>query len=245
MSIFTKVYPLEKFKTEMNSPVVIIYRLFSIPLVLLFNLLKINPNLTTLISFATLFVSGYFSIIGEFSLGGIFILITLVLDCVDGTLARLNNKESELGLKLESIHSDLTLIIFPSTLMVGLINDHSVNIIFLFLLLISTSIYLKWRPIYSDSKIEDNPKNLSFLIKIIYSQQKPNVNIRSSSNIGKLFFFLRYNTATQFGVMFALMIVFSFLDNELIIYPIIVMIFSQIFFSVTVIIGSLIKKNLK
>ena len=245
MSIFTKVYPLEKFKTEMNSPVVIIYRLFSIPLVLLFNLLKINPNLTTLISFATLFVSGYFSIIGEFSLGGIFILITLVLDCVDGTLARLNNKESELGLKLESIHSDLTLIIFPSTLMVGLINDHSVNIIFLFLLLISTSIYLKWRPIYSDSKIEDNPKNLSFLIKIIYSQQKPNVNIRSSSNIGKLIFFLRYNTATQFGVMFALMIVFSFLDNELIIYPIIVMIFSQIFFSVTVIIGSLIKKNLK
>ena len=66
MSIFTKVYPLEKFKTEMNSPVVIIYRLFSIPLVLLFNLLKINPNLTTLISFVTLFVSGYFSIIGEF-----------------------------------------------------------------------------------------------------------------------------------------------------------------------------------
>ena len=245
MSIFTKVYPLEKFKTEMNSPVVIIYRLLSIPLVIIFNLLKINPNLTTLISFITLFASGYFSIIGEFSLGGIFILITLVLDCVDGTLARLNNKESELGLKMESIHSDLTLIIFPSTLMVGLINDLSINIIFLFLLLISTSIYLKWRPIYSDSKIKDNPKNLSFIRKIIYSQQKPNVIIRSSSNIGKLLFFLRYNTATQFGVMFALMIIFSFLDNELIIYPIIVMIFSQIFFSVTVIIGSLIKKNLK
>ena len=245
MSIFTKVYPLEKFKTEMNSPVVIIYRLLSIPLVIIFNLLKINPNLTTLISFITLFASGYFSIIGEFSLGGIFILITLVLDCVDGTLARLNNKESELGLKMESIHSDLTLIIFPSTLMVGLINDLSINIIFLFLLLISTSIYLKWRPIYSDSKIEDNPKNLSFIRKIIYSQQKPNVIIRSSSNIGKLLFFLRYNTTTQFGVMFALMIIFSFLDNELIIYPIIVMIFSQIFFSFTVIILSLIKKNLK
>ena len=245
MSIFTKVYPLEKFKTEMNSPVVIIYRLLSIPLVIIFNLLKINPNLTTLISFITLFASGYFSIIGEFSLGGIFILITLVLDCVDGTLARLNNKESELGLKMESIHSDLTLIIFPSTLMVGLINDLSINIIFLFLLLISTSIYLKWRPIYSDSKIKDNPKNLSFIRKIIYSQQKPNVIIRSSSNIGKLLFFLRYNTATQFGVMFALMIIFSFLDNELIIYPIIVMIFSQIFFSFTVIILSLIKKNLK
>ena len=245
MSIFTKVYPLEKFKTEMNSPVVIIYRLLSIPLVIIFNLLKINPNLTTLISFITLFASGYFSIIGEFSLGGIFILITLVLDCVDGTLARLNNKESELGLKMESIHSDLTLIIFPSTLMVGLINDLSINIIFLFLLLISTSIYLKWRPIYSDSKIKDNPKNLSFIRKIIYSQQKPNVIIRSSSNIGKLLFFLRYNTATQFGVMFALMIVFSFIDNELIIYPIIVMIFSQIFFSFTVIILSLIKKNLK
>ncbi|GIS28400.1 MAG: hypothetical protein CM15mP129_05970 [Chloroflexota bacterium] len=42
--------------------------------------------------------------------------------------------------------------------MVGLINDHSVNIIFLFLLLISTSIYLKWRPIYSDSKMRQSKK---------------------------------------------------------------------------------------
>tara|TARA_B100000214_G_scaffold259891_1_gene191823 strand:+ start:58 stop:795 length:738 start_codon:yes stop_codon:yes gene_type:complete len=244
MSIFTKVYPLEKFKTEMNSPVVIIYRLFSIPLVILFNLLKFHPNLTTLISFITLFVSGYFCIIGEFALGGIFILLTLVLDCVDGTLARLNNQESELGLKLESIHSDLTLIVFPSTLIVGLINDLSINIIFLFLLLISTSIYLKWRPVYSDSKIKDKAENLSFLMKIIYSQQKPNVVIRSSSVIGKLLFFLRYNTATQFGLMFALMIVFSFWEKELIIYPITVMIFSQIFFSLAVLIGSLVKKNL-
>ena len=92
---------------------------------------------------------------------------------------------------------------------------------------------------------EDNPENLSFLMKVIYSQQKPNIVIRSSSILGKILFFLRFNTATQFGITFALVILFTFLNKELIIYPIIVMIFSQIFFSLAVIFGSLVKRNLK
>ena len=245
MSIFNKAYPLEKFKTELNSPIVIIYRILSIPLVVLFKLLRIHPNWVTFISFITLFLSGYFSIIGSFATAGIFIIITLILDCVDGILARINNQESDLGLKLETIHADLTLIIFPGALIVGLIKNLSVDINILFLLLISTSIYLKWRPIYSASDIEDNPENLSFLMKVIYSQQKPNIVIRSSSIFGKILFFLRFNTATQFGITFALVILFTFLNKELIIYPIIVMIFSQIFFSLAVIFGSLIKRNLK
>ena len=150
-----------------------------------------------------------------------------------------------MGLKLETIHADLTLIIFPGTLIVGLIKNLSIDINILLLLLISTSIYLKWRPIYSASDIEDNPENLSFLMKVIYSQQKPNIVIRSSSIFGKILFFLRFNTATQFGITFALVILFTFLNKELIIYPIIVMIFSQIFFSLAVIFGSLVKRNLK
>ena len=245
MSLFAKAYPIEKFKTELNSPIVIIYRILSIPLVIFFKLLRIHPNWVTFISFITLFLSGYFSIIGSFATGGIFIIITLILDCVDGILARINNQESDLGLKLETIHADLTLIIFPGALIVGLIKNLSVDINILFLLLISTSIYLKWRPIYSTSDIEDKPGNLSFLMKVIYSQQKPNVIIRSSSILGKILFFLRYNTSTQFGIVFALIVLLTFFENELIIYPITAMIFFQIFFGLAVLLGSLIKKNLK
>ena len=34
MSLFAKAYPIEKFKTELKSPIVIIYRILSIPLVI-------------------------------------------------------------------------------------------------------------------------------------------------------------------------------------------------------------------
>ena len=180
MSLFTKGYPLDKFKTELNSPVVIIYRILSIPLVIFFKLLRIHPNWVTFISFVTLFLSSYFSIIGSFAFAGIFIIITFVLDCVDGILARINNQQSNLGLKLESIHADLTLIIFPSALILGLIKNSSVDVNVLFFLVISTSIYLKWRPFYSASNgmlswADGEKGGRSFTIDIINdTENEPN-----------------------------------------------------------------------
>lgn len=245
MSIFTKAYPLEKFKTEMNSPVIIIYRLMSIPFVILFKILNFHPNWITYISYFTLFLAAIFSFRGVFVVGSLFVLLSLVLDCADGIVARLNNKESELGRKLEIMHADLALVIFPSSVIVGMIDKFSVSLNILFLLLISTSLYLKWRPIYSISKVDDDPEKLSFIMKVIYSQQKPNVNIRSSSIIGKLLFFIRYNTATNMGIAYALIIVLPFFDEQLIVYPMYLMIYSQLFFSIAAIFGSLVKKNLE
>ena len=245
MSIFTKLYPLDKLKTEMNSPAIIIYRLMAVPFIIIFKILNFHPNWITYISLLALFVAAIFSFNGEFIVGSLFILLSLVLDCADGIIARLNNKESELGLKLESIHADLALIIYPGSVIMGIIDKFSVSLNILFLLLISTSLYLKWRPIYSNSKVDDDPKNLSFLMKVIYSQQKPNVSIRSSSIIGKLLFFIRYNTATNMGIAYALIIIFPFFDEHLIIYPMYLMIYSQLFFSIAAIFGSLVKKNLE
>ena len=243
MSIFTKAYPLEKFKTEINSPVIIIYRLMSIPFVILFKILNFHPNWITYISYFTLFLAAIFSFRGVFVVGSLFVLLSLVLDCADGIVARLNNKESELGRRLEIMHADLALVIFPSSVIVGMIDKFSISLNILFLLLISTSLYLKWRPIYSISKVDDDPEKLSFIMKVIYSQQKPNVSIRSSSIIGKLLFFIRYNTATNMGIAYALIIVFPFFDEQLIVYSMYLMIYSQLFFSIAAIFGSLVKKN--
>ena len=243
MSIFTKAYPLEKFKTEINSPVIIIYRLMSIPFVIIFKILNFHPNWITYISYLTLFLAAIFSFRGVFVVGSLFVLVSLVLDCADGIVARLNNKESELGRRLEIMHADLALVIFPSSVIVGMIDKFSVSLNILFLLLISTSLYLKWRPIYSISKVDDDPEKLSFIMKVIYSQQKPNVSIRSSSIIGKLLFFIRYNTATNMGIAYALIIVFPFFDEQLIVYSMYLMIYSQLFFSIAAIFGSLVKKN--
>jgi len=243
MSIFTKAYPLEKFKTEINSPVIIIYRLMSIPFVIIFKILNFHPNWITYISYLTLFLAAIFSFRGVFVVGSLFVLLSLVLDCADGIVARLNNKESELGRRLEIMHADLALVIFPSSVIVGMIDKFSISLNILFLLLISTSLYIKWRPIYSISKVDDDPEKLSFIMKVIYSQQKPNVSIRSSSIIGKLLFFIRYNTATNMGIAYALIIVFPFFDEQLIVYSMYLMIYSQLFFSIAAIFGSLVKKN--
>ena len=174
-----------------------------------------------------------------------FMFLTLVLDCVDGELARINRKETNLGAKLESIHADLTLILFPSTILIGLIKMESFSNWILLLLLFSTAIYVNWRSMYSSSPIKDDPSKLSFINKIIYSQQKPNNVIRDSSIIGKAIFITRINTATQLGISFALITIFSFIDATLIIYPIWIIIISQLFFGIAVIAGKILFSNLK
>ena len=245
MSLFTKVYPVEKFKAEIYSPMVIIYRLVSIPLLLISKILNLHPNFITLISFFTLFASSIYAFYGSFIVASLLMFLTIVLDCVDGELARINEKETILGVKLESIHADLTLILFPSTILIGLIKMESFSNWILLLLLFSTAIYVNWRSMYSSSPIKDDPSKLSFINKIIYSQQKPNNVIRDSSIIGKAIFITRINTATQLGISFALITIFSFIDAALIIYPIWIIIISQLFFGIAVIVGKILFSNLK
>ena len=244
MTLINKVYPANTFKTEIFSPVVVIYRISSLPLLVISKILNLHPNFITFISFITLFLAAYFAYSSLFVLAGIFIFFTCVLDCVDGELARLSNKETKLGQKLESIHADLTLILFPSTTLIGLINTDSIQIWVLLLLLFSTSIYVKWRSAYSSS-LDVNPSQLSYLKRIIYSQQKSNNEIRNSSFIGKILFILRINTSTQLGISFALITLFSFINPELIVYSIWTMIISQLFFGCAVIFGKILFTNLE
>ena len=245
MSLFTKVYPVEKFKAEINSPMVVVYRLASIPLLIISKILNLHPNFITLISFITLFLASFYAYKGSFIAASLLMSLTIVLDCVDGELARINEKETKLGEKLESIHADLTLILFPSTILIGLIKEESFSNLILLFLLFSTAIYVNWRSMYSSSAVNDDPSKLSFTRKIIYAQQKPNNKIRSSSFIGKFIYILRINTATQLGFPFALITVFSFISNELIIYAIWPIIIAQLIFGSAVIIGKILFTNLK
>jgi len=245
MSLLTKVYPVEKFKAEINSPMVVVYRLASIPLLIISKILNLHPNFITFISFVTLFLASFYAFDGSFFASSLFMSLTIVLDCVDGELARINEKETKLGEKLESIHADLTLIFFPSTILIGLIKEESYSNLILLFLLFSTAIYVNWRSIYSSSVINDDPSNLSFVRRLMYAQQRPNNKIRSSSIIGKFIYILRINTATQLGFPFALIMAFSFISSELIIYAIWPIIISQLIFGSAVIVGKILFTNLK
>ena len=177
MSLFTKVYPTEKFKAEIYSPMVIIYRLVSIPLLLISKIFNLHPNFITIISFFTLFAASIYAFYGSFMIASAFIFLTLVLDCVDGELARINGKETSLGAKLESIHADLTLILFPGTILIGLIKMESFSNRVLLLLLFSTAIYVNWRSMYSSSLTKDDPSKLSFINKIKFNNKVTDIDV--------------------------------------------------------------------
>jgi len=148
-----------------------------------------------------------------------------------------------MGLKMESIHGDLTLIIYPLSVAVGLFNSDLISIWTVLLVAVSSAIYINWRSILSSSSINDDPASLSPLERIIYSQQKPNENIRNSSLIGKIIFILRMNTATQLGIPFCLVVIFLFFSPSSAVLPLQVLILSQLFIGLALMVGKIIMNN--
>ena len=116
------------------------------------------PSLTTMYRE---FDSIVFASQSDFLISSILMLLTLSLDCVDGELARYTDKKSILGLKMESAHADLTLLIYPSCVSIGLFNSGFISIWMVLLAVISSSVYVNWREILSTSSVDDNPNKFS------------------------------------------------------------------------------------
>jgi len=169
--------------------------------------------------------------------------LTLSLDCVDGQIARYKDKKSILGQKLESMHGDLTLIIYPLSVAIGLFNSELISIWVVLLTGLSSSIYVNWRGVLSLSSINDEPGDLTFLKKIIYSQQKPNENIRDKSFIGKILFILRMNVSTQAGIPFYLIVIFLFFSPSSAVLPLQILIISQLFIGLALLVGKVTMKS--
>ncbi len=243
MSIINKIYPVEIRNREILSPAVILIRIISLPLFFVSVLFRFNPNFITFISFITLILSGIFASLGEFFISSIFMHLTLSLDCVDGQIARYKDKKSILGQKLESMHGDLTLIIYPLSVAIGLFSSELISIWVVLLTALSSSIYVNWRGVLSLSSINDDPSDLTFLKKIIYSQQKPNENIRNESFIGKILFILRMNTSTQAGIPLYLIVIFLFFSPSSAVLPLQILIISQLFIGLALLVGKVTMKS--
>ena len=97
--------------------------------------------------------------------------------------------------------------------------------------------------VLSISSINDDPNGLTFLKRIIYSQQKPNENVRDKSLIGKILFILRMNTATQAGIPLYLIIIFLFFSPSSAVFPLQILIISQLFIGLALIVGKLVMKS--
>lgn len=243
MSIINKIYPPEIRSQERLSPVLPLLRFISIPIFFISALFKLHPNFITILSFVTLILSAFFASQSDFLISSILMLLTLSLDCVDGELARYTDKKSILGLKMESAHADLTLLIYPSCVSIGLFNSGFISIWMVLLAVISSSVYVNWREILSTSSVDDNPNKFSKVQRIIFSQQKPNKNIRNSTFLGKLIFVLRMNTVTQASFPFLFIVIFLLLSPSRAVLPLQVLVASQGIIGISLFLGKLILKK--
>ena len=80
-----------------------IVRLFGTPLAKFIAKLpfNVNPNVITLLSLIPAIIAGYCFFNNQLLFGALFFFISYILDCTDGTLARLTNQESVAGKQLD------------------------------------------------------------------------------------------------------------------------------------------------
>jgi phosphatidylglycerophosphate synthase len=240
MSFFYKVYPSTLRNREILTPVIPFLRSLSIPFTFLLVKARIHPNIITGVSFFTLGSSVYWAFNGVFQIAFSLMFITLLLDCIDGQVARFLGKQSSLGQKMEAIHADFLLLFFPTAVAVGLYRKEILSLSFIFFIFVSAAMYVNWRGILSISSVEDDPNGRSFFRNFLYAQQKPNDNIRNSQILGKLFFILRSNLTTQVGILFFLTLVLGFIDHSFIPLPLILMAAAQFLIAIAIIILRLI-----
>jgi len=104
-SIIRKIYSEKKgekfIKKSEPWSVLLIGRVFGTPLARLFAKIGLKPNHVTIFTVPFSFIAGYFFFTNRLYLGALFYFIGYILDCSDGTLARLTNQVSRFGERLD------------------------------------------------------------------------------------------------------------------------------------------------
>ncbi|MDC3208777.1 CDP-alcohol phosphatidyltransferase family protein [Pelagibacteraceae bacterium] len=125
-NIKKKTYPAErsKFDFEVSLWVYYVTRPLSFSITNIFLRLNISANFTTVISFIIGIFSCCFFCYGDYSLtivGAFLYNLFLVMDSVDGNIARYNNQSSKKGTLLDALVGDLINILILPSICLGLI----------------------------------------------------------------------------------------------------------------------------
>ena len=236
------VYPTDKRRFEIYMPWVIIQRIISIPFLGLGVMLRISPNLISLISILLIFLSSYL-ILTKMFLGGIILLaLAVILDCVDGELARVLKKTSVLGERLEALGADLVTMVGIPSISIWMFFYNDLTVLIVFFSFISASVYVFSRG-FLNFDVQTEIDKLSFWEKITFSQSKNNISIRKKSFLGSMIFFLRMNLVTQDGIVFFSVILIGVSYPQMIIYPVILMGISQLLIGIVTIFMSILNNR--
>ena len=192
------IYPLEKIKYE--NPYILATILRRLTVLITYYVLyplRISPNFITIISIILCLPIAYYFINQYFFLGSILACAWVALDNIDGELARIQKKTTNLGGVLERLSSDIFyLILFPS-LSIGLYNANQIDID-----LVITTFFCCFGFNILRSYISNFPsiKKSNIFISFAKCQFKNSVNEREKNLFGKIFFYSWRNIFTQCGL---------------------------------------------
>lgn len=106
-----------------------IQKLITPPVAHLFLKLKISADTITIVSFLFILIGCYYFIKGDFFIGSLSWWIFVVLDSLDGDLARITPKKTKYGNTLDSFGADIFYFIFPFIISYYLYNYTNYNFI--------------------------------------------------------------------------------------------------------------------
>jgi phosphatidylglycerophosphate synthase len=208
-----------------------------------FYLLKntnIKPNAISFFQFLiTFFISFCFANL-NFILGASLLIFWVLLDNIDGELARLKNMESQLGASLERYNSDFMYALCIPSLSFGLYQAFQIEIEILFLSFISCAVYSVLRHFIATFPNKNFNTN-NFLTMLIATQFKNMVNLRKKNRLGSFIFYTHRNIFSQVGLLEIIILFGSlmyYMNSQFILINIVCFYtFAYLFFDLIILVG--------
>jgi phosphatidylglycerophosphate synthase len=236
------IYPKEKIEYEGPYILATISRRISVILTYyILNRIKIRPNSVSIFSILVSFLCLIFFINSNYVFGSLLACFWVLLDNIDGELARLQNSTTTFGATLERINSDIFYIFLFPSLSIGLFQESLVDFKIVVLTFFSTSIFNVLRVFLANypKKIISNKIN-SKLSDLIECQFKNSFQVRKKSKIGSFIFYAWRNVYSQCGISEISLLIFSLLSVNYINYLPSIIIFycySYLIISITIFLG--------
>ena len=233
------IYPKEKIEYEGPYILATLFRRISVILTYyILNKLQIKPNSVSLFSILISFFCLMFFINSNYVYGSLLACFWVLLDNIDGELARLQKSTSTFGATLERINSDIFYIFLFPSLSIGLFLDNLIDFKIMVLTFFSTSIFNVLRVFLANypKKIIKNNIN-SKLSDLIECQFKNSFQMRKKSKIGSFIFYTWRNVYSQCGISELNLLFFSILSVDYINYlPYILFFFTYSYFTISILI---------
>ena len=171
---------------------------------------NIKPNSISIFQFLLTIIIGIFFILSKFVIGSILLILWVLLDNLDGELARLKKLESSLGKALEKYNSDLMYMVCLPSINLGLYNSSEHSIFYFAISFFACGVYSILRNFISIFPSKKIPLNNNFII-FIASQFKNMDSLRKKNTFYSFVFYLWRNLFAQVGILEILILTFSIL----------------------------------